>query len=377
MAPWFPFTPTPPRWTLDWAGIDAAFDWVRALAGCPQDPIHHAEGDVWIHTRMVCEALIALPAWQALSEEDRTTVFAAALLHDVSKPETTRTEEDGRVTARHHSPRGAVRARGILWALGLSPERREAICGLIRWHQVPYFCIEQEDPRRTLIQTSQVARSDLLAILCEADARGRVCADPERLLENIALFHELACEEGCLTAPWAFPSDHARVLWFLSPDRDPDYAAYDDTRCTVTLMSGLPGSGKDTWLAQHRPELPVVSLDAIRAELGVHPGDPNQGRVAQLAKERAREHLRASQDFAWNATNLTLEARRPLLQLFRDYSARVHIVCVEAHPDTQHDQNRGRDAVVPAAVIDRMVRRWQAPDLTEAHHLTRTGWKPR
>ena len=29
------------------------------------------------------------------------------------------------------------------------------------------------------------------------------------------------------------------------------------------MMSGLPGSGKDAWLAAHHPDLPVVSLDDV------------------------------------------------------------------------------------------------------------------
>lgn len=374
MTGWFPYTPAPPEWRLDWDTIHATFPWIQALAGCPQDPVHHAEGDVWIHTRMVCEALIALPAWRALSVEDRATVFAAALLHDVSKPETTRVEDGGRVTARHHSPKGAVRSRRLLWELGVPPHLREAVCGLVRFHQVPYFCIEADDPRRMLIRVSQVARSRLLAILCEADARGRICADPQRLLDNIALFYELAHEQGCLDQPWSFSSPHSRVLWFLNPQRDPDYAAYDDTRLEVVMMSGLPGTGKDTWLRRQRPGVPVVSLDQIRRALGVHPRD-NQGTVVQLARERARVHLRAGQDFAWNATTLTRDTRRPLLRLFRDYNARVHIVCLEAHPVDHARQNREREAVVPQSVIDRMIRRWQAPDRREAHKITRTGWK--
>ena len=42
----------PERDRVRWDDLQA-FDWVRALASCPQDPIHHAEGDVWIHTRMI------------------------------------------------------------------------------------------------------------------------------------------------------------------------------------------------------------------------------------------------------------------------------------------------------------------------------------
>src|SRR5207237_10107737 len=99
--------------------MDREYPFVRALASCPQDPIHHAEGDVWVHTRMVCEELIALPAWRALPEAERRLVFAAAVLHDVAKPECTRTGDDGRISARGHSRRGSVMARGILWRMGV------------------------------------------------------------------------------------------------------------------------------------------------------------------------------------------------------------------------------------------------------------------
>ena len=52
--------PAPPDWRLPWHHMISSFNWLNTLADCPQDPIHHAEGDVLTHTRMVCEALIAL-----------------------------------------------------------------------------------------------------------------------------------------------------------------------------------------------------------------------------------------------------------------------------------------------------------------------------
>src|SRR5687767_209798 len=60
-------TPDPER--VPWDELQV-FDWVRALEGCPQDPIHHAEGNVWIHTRMVLETLLGLPEWRALPAEE-------------------------------------------------------------------------------------------------------------------------------------------------------------------------------------------------------------------------------------------------------------------------------------------------------------------
>src|SRR5262249_50619774 len=77
----FAFCPRPPGWRLDWEEMDRQYPWIGALAGCPQDPQYHAEGDVWVHTRMVLEELTALPAWRSLPEALREDLFAAAVLH--------------------------------------------------------------------------------------------------------------------------------------------------------------------------------------------------------------------------------------------------------------------------------------------------------
>lgn len=359
--------PAGPDYKLDWSGLDAAFDWVAGLKGCPQDPIHHAEGDVWIHTEMVLQELLASEAWRALPEGERQIVYLACLLHDVAKPLTTRREGE-RVTARGHSTKGAVMAREILWRLGVPFSTREAVCGLIRTHQVPYFLIDEVDPQRRLCTLSQIARCDHLTLVAEADMRGRVCQDQARILDNVALFLEAARLEGCAEGPRAFPSDHARFWYFRKPGRSPDYEPYDDSRCTVTVMCGLPGAGKDTWLRQNAPELPVISLDALRAELDVDPED-GQGPVIEAARESAREHLRRGRSFAWNATNLSRDIRHRIIDLCADYNARVRLVYVEVPEGTLRARNRAREAAVPDRVIDRLLRRWELPDRTEAHEL--------
>ena len=45
--------PGPPDWSVDWPGCAAEFGWVEAMRDCPQDPSHHAEGDVWTHVGIV------------------------------------------------------------------------------------------------------------------------------------------------------------------------------------------------------------------------------------------------------------------------------------------------------------------------------------
>ena len=184
--------------------------WIAPMASCPQDPEYHAEGDVWTHTKMVCEALVRLPEWQALPAADREVVFAACLLHDIAKPVTTRIDEHGRIRQPGHSPRGAIMVRELLWHMGVAPAQRERIAGLVRAHQIPFFLIEEQDPRRRAAHISQTTRCDHLTQVTRADALGRVCRDPQRLLDNIELFHQFCDEHGCLDRPWAFASDHSR-----------------------------------------------------------------------------------------------------------------------------------------------------------------------
>ena len=367
MSEQFSWCPAPPDYAVDWGRIEQGFPQVRRLEGCPQDAVHHAEGDVLVHTRMVVEALAALPAWRALPRPEREVVFTAALLHDIAKPDCTR-DEEGRITSRGHSKRGAVKARALLWGMDFPFEAREQVAALIRFHQIPFFLIDKPDGRRVLYEVSQSARCDLLALVAEADARGRVCADAQRLLDNIALFTQYAEEHDCLRGPRRFPNDHSRFLYFRRDGRDPDYAAYDDTVCEVVMMSGLPGAGKDFWVAENLPDWPAISLDALRREMKVSPTD-NQGPVVSRAREAAREHLRKRRPFVWNATNVSRQVRELSVNLFAAYNARVRVVYVEAPESRLFAQNRERADSVPAEVIRKLTARWEVPDLTEAHRV--------
>jgi len=188
--------PCEPDWAIDWPAIWPLWDELGVLDSCPQDPIYHAEGDVGIHTRMVVEALVADPRWRSLKDTDRSNLFWAAVLHDVGKPAVTKHEEDGRISSKGHSRVGAAIARRLLWEAGSPFDWREALCGIIVAHQLPFWLIERPDPERLAIETSWKCRPDLLCLHAEADARGRICEDREDILNNVALSQSVFEEAG-------------------------------------------------------------------------------------------------------------------------------------------------------------------------------------
>lgn len=361
----FPWIPQPGE-PIDWSAIERQFPWVSSLKSCPQDPIYHAEGNVWTHTQLVCQALVAQSDWQSLPELDRATLFLAALFHDIAKPSATVIDENGRISSKGHGRRGAKMARELLWRSNVPIATREQVFHLIALGGLPLWFWDKSDPLRSIIEASHLVSCRAISILAEADVRGRLCQDQDQFLDRVMFFRDYCSEHNVLNRPWPFPSNHSRFIYAQNEAADPSYAAFDNTTFEVVLMSGLPGVGKDYWINQHYADYPVVSLDRLRREMGIAPDRP-QGAVIQAAKEQAKTYLRSAKPFVWNATNLSRQLREPLIQLFSNFGARIKLIYLDASPDVQANQNRSRSDQVPDSVIQRMMTKLDVPTCLEAH----------
>ena len=351
-----------------------AQSWCHAMQECAQDAEWHAEGDVWTHTKMVVGELSKLAEWPTLSAHEQCLLIFTAIFHDVAKPLTTEVDpETGRVRSPKHAVKGEHVARAILRDLGCDLSTREEICRLVRYHGRPAFLLEREEPVVEVLRLSWLVNNRLLYLFALADTRGRDTDAMSRPEENLHLWKLMAEEEDCFERPFRFGTDHARFTFFRHPTiaENRFYTPFEDFSCTVTLMAGLPGSGKDTWLSRNRNDLPTVSLDGIREELDIDPTD-NQGQVAQLARERCREFLRSGTSFAFNATNTMKETRGRWLDLFDGYRARIEIVYIEPPLETVLRQNKARSMAVPEAVILKLAEKCEPPTWLECHRLTLT-----
>lgn len=242
------------------------------------------------------------------------------------------------------------------------------ISAIVQLGSLPIWLLDKPNPQQSVIKASQVVRCDFLALLAEADVRGRLCSDRQQLLDKIELFREFCQENNCFNSVRQFPSAHSRFIYFRKDSGNPDYEAFDDTRCEVVLMSGLPGSGKDYWIRENLPHLPVISLDALRQEMKIPP-DETPGSVIVAAKSRAREYMNSGHSFVWNATNTTKQMRQQLINFFASYRSRIRIVYLEVPIAEILKRNRSRAAAVPEAVIQKLLDRLDIPDITEAHQV--------
>ncbi len=352
---------------MEWAESQS---WCRAMADCAQDAEWHSEGDVWTHTKMVCQQLRQLEEWPSLTPHECTLLIFTALFHDAAKPLTSHVDpETGRLTSPKHAVRGEHLVRGVLRDLDCDLETREEIARLVRYHGRPAFLLERSEPTHELIRMSWLVSNRLLYLFALADTRGRDTDSMSRPEENLHFWKLTADELDCYRHPYSFANEQARFLFFRQDEPNLHYVPHEDFACNVTLMSGLLGSGKDTWLSRHRPSLPVVSLDDIRGELDVDATD-NQGEVIQLARERCRVLLRSKTSFAFNATNLLRQTRQRWVDLFFDYNSRIEIIYLEPPFSVILDQNKRRDRPVPANVIHELARKSEPPTLLECHRVT-------
>ncbi len=374
--------PGPLDWKIDWDLWHGLWLWpyFEQMAKTQQNPCWHGEGDVWSHTRMVCEELVSMNRFRKLPKRQRQEVFLAAVLHDIGKIPCTRWE-DGCLISPNHTVVGARMAREMLrvtYGLGGTRDQlefRETVCSLIRYHSVPAHILDQEDPERRIFQIAsngELAADFTMELLCmleEADVRGRIYQNVEQSVDMVRLCAEFARELSCLDRPFRFPSDYARYAYLSGRKISPGQELYDDTWGKVILMAGLPGTGKDTWIQRNCSGLPVVSLDEIRKELHISPLEP-QGEVAQRAREKAKEYLRKKQPFVWNATSLTSSLREKQIRLFHNYGASVHIVYLETAWEEQLARNQNRSDPVPEPAIQKMQKNLVLPELYEAEKVS-------
>lgn len=346
---------------------------LSALKNVSQNPKYHAEGDAYCHTKLVCQKLTALPEWRDLNLEEQEILFLAAAFHDIGKPVCTRLE-DGEWVSPRHTIIGEKVFRGIAYweaeRFGLTFAQRELVAKLIRYHGTPVWFWTAQRPEFNLLKAAESIPLRLLYLLSKADIQGRIISEtlPDPLIDHVELFADYARELGIWEKPYAFANAHTRFQYFHKSDLRCGARLYDDTEFDVILMSGLPLSGKDTWVGKNGAATPVISLDNIRRELKILP-TKGSDKVAHVATERARCFLRKKQPFIWNATNITEETRQRLVTLFAGYGARVYIMYLEVPCQELHIRNQKRARYIPEPALKEMIRKLEVPAPWEAREV--------
>jgi tRNA nucleotidyltransferase (CCA-adding enzyme) len=174
---------------------------IQALAGTPQDPGWHPEGDVFTHTGHCCDALATLTEWQALGPASRAVYMFAVLAHDFGKPATTQTaERDGvrRIVSPGHEEAGGPLAETFLERIHAPRVVLERVMPLVTNHMAHLQTVSGRMVRR-LARRLEPENIEGLSLVITADAFGRPPQPrmvPSGLVELRAKAKELAVQES-------------------------------------------------------------------------------------------------------------------------------------------------------------------------------------
>jgi tRNA nucleotidyltransferase (CCA-adding enzyme) len=161
---------------LDLGVVAKLFPELQALAGCPQEPEWHPEGDVWVHTLQVIDQ--ARTRIDDLERPQQITVMLGAVCHDVGKPATTALI-DGRIRSMDHEEQGVPPATSLLDRLNVRSidgyDVRRQVLGITAQHLKPgsWYKVRDEVGDGAFRRLAQKVDLELLARVAKSDCEGR------------------------------------------------------------------------------------------------------------------------------------------------------------------------------------------------------------
>ena len=159
----------------------------------PQSVQHHPEGNVWNHTMLVVDK-----AAKHRIESCSPRIFMwAALLHDLGKPDTTKTRK-GKITSYDHDKLGEKLAVKFLTPLTGDKELINSVAKMVRWHMQTLFVVKNMAfaDVNTMLQQVKLEEIALLS-LCDRLGRGKMTLEKEALERaNIEQFIQKSQEKS-------------------------------------------------------------------------------------------------------------------------------------------------------------------------------------
>jgi len=180
---------------LNASGWLSLYPELAAIESCPQDPRWHPEGNVWEHTLQVIDIAATIGKKNSLDARETEHLLFAALCHDLGKPATTITRDDGRISSPAHCEAGLPLTRTFLQRIHAPGRISDYTLPLVRDHITHIHGEPTARAVRRLAHRLQPAHIELWEMLVEADASGRSPALPSRPAKSwlqlaIALQHQ-------------------------------------------------------------------------------------------------------------------------------------------------------------------------------------------
>lgn len=144
---------------------------LAACVGVPQNPVHHPEGDVFVHTMLVVDCAASLRP----RAQNPLGFMLAALTHDLGKAVCTQTQQDGKITAYGHEVEGRPLCRSLMGRLTDDAALTDYVDNMVWLHMRPNILAKCRSKRKKTRQLFDLSRCpEDLILLSRADASGKL-----------------------------------------------------------------------------------------------------------------------------------------------------------------------------------------------------------
>ena len=133
----------------------------------------------------------------------------------------------------------------------------------------------------------------------------------------------------------------------------------------LTILCGLPGSGKTTWLKKNAKDAVIISPDDIRkGMLGHQFHRPAEPFIWWITESMAHLILAQGKSVAIDATSIFSFVRQKWAGIADQYNISKEIVWLDVPADVCWKRNikRAKKDRVPKSAFERMARAFQVPD---------------
>lgn len=275
---------------------------ISILETIEQSPRWHSEGNVLIHTRLVCDEMHKQT--NNIDRGKRELLMVSALFHDLGKATCTTITDDGVIHSYGHEQKSFWITNELLSDESYS--KRSYVCNMVKNHMRPLIITASKRIKTKVFNLSKEVNIKDLLLLKHCDCTGSIMQEYDGWKDKLELIKNIAIN-----------------LEIYDMKAKGDFDVY--------LLIGIPGSGKSTY--SNSLNLPIISRDVIRIELGlVKEGEKGVGDYHQekIVSEKFDEKMislcQQKKSFIIDNTNLKKKYRDNFKEKIMKYNANVKFV---------------------------------------------------
>lgn len=134
----------------------------------------------------------------------------------------------------------------------------------------------------------------------------------------------------------------------------------------LTIMVGLPASGKDSYIREHMKDAVILSSDDLRIKLYGYEDQTHNAELFKQMNQLAKQYGKDGRDVVYNATNLNRGRRIALCNDMKKYFASIEIVVCICSIETLLERNITRkERHLPEDKLKQMIKSIQLPTYYE------------